>query len=134
MRASARPLLRPFAFVIASALGGSAVAAPVAQIVPCSGNLDPDGVPLDGTAQLRFRLYSDANAPRAAEDDPGNGAVQATCLWQETHGNVPVHAGAFSVRPGRPVAGNPTDIAPLFRLGEQVHLEVAVLATRRSVS
>lgn len=81
-------------------------------------------------------MYSDANAPRAAEDDPGNGAVQATCLWQETHGNVPVHAGAFSVRLGRPVAGNPTDIAPLFRLGEQVHLEVAVLddATQRFVT
>ena len=122
--------------MVSSALGGLAVAAPVAQIVPYSGNLDRDGVPLDGTAQLRFRLYTDANAPRAAEDDPCNGAAQATCVWQETHGNVPVHAGAFSVRLGRPVAGNATDIAPLFRLGEQVLLEVAVLddATQRFVT
>jgi hypothetical protein len=136
MSESVRVLIRPMVFVASTLLGGLAFAAPVAQIVPYAGNLDRDGVPLDGTARLRFRLYTDANAPRAAEEDPCTGAAQPTCVWQEVHGNVPVHTGAFSVRLGRPVAGDPTDIAPILRLGEQVQLEIAVFddASQRFVT
>ena len=49
MSESVRVLIRPMVFVASTLLGGLAFAAPVAQIVPYAGNLDRDGVPLDGT-------------------------------------------------------------------------------------
>lgn len=36
-----------------------------AEVVPYSGFLDRDGVPVDGAARLRFRVYADEGAPAA---------------------------------------------------------------------
>lgn len=105
----------------------SAQAEPVAQVVPYSGFLDRDGAPVDGQAQLRFRVYTSAAAAPAAEQDPCDASVQPDCAWQEVHPEVAVHNGAFQVRLGRPAgAGQPRDLAPLLRTGQQLHLEVAV--------
>lgn len=122
-----RRRLNSIVLVSATLTTTSAQAEPVSQVVPYSGFLDRDGAPLQGQARLRFRVYTTADAPVAGEDDPCDASVAPTCAWQEVHPEVAVRNGAFQVRLGRPAgAGQPRDLAPLLRRGEQLHLEVAV--------
>lgn len=122
---STPPLVR--AALATLAFASSAVAAPVAQIVPYSGFLDRDGVPVDGEVALRFRLFTDA-AALAPPEDPCDGSGVASCVFSEVHPRVAAHAGAFVVRLGRPVGEGAVarDIAPLLRTNTQHFIEVAV--------
>ncbi len=99
-------------------------AAPVEQVVPYSGILDRDGAPVSGVVRLRFRAFTAPDAV-AADGDPCNAGA---CVWTETHPEVPVHNGAFTVRLGRPVGAGavPQTIAPILRQNQQYYLEVAV--------
>lgn len=101
----------------------------VQQIVPYTGHLDHDGAPLDGLVAFRFRLYADPAAAAAPADDPCDGSAAPACVWKEEHRSVNVHAGAFTVRLGRPDGPGAVarDIAPFLKRNVQHALEVAVL-------
>lgn len=114
-------------------LGVTVGVATAAEVVPYTGNLDRDGVPVDGAARLRFRLYSDAQVPAAVAQDPCDGSLLPQCVWAEEHPQVAVHNGAFTVRLGRPAApGEARDIAPILRRKTPLFLEVAVFDQARN--
>lgn len=124
---------RPIGCVAALILGVNVGVATAAEIVPYTGNLDRDGIPVDGAARLRFRLYSEAQAPAAGSQDPCNGSGLPQCVWAEEHPQVAVHNGAFTVRLGRPAApGEARDIAPILRRKTPLFLEVAVFDQARN--
>lgn len=95
-----------------------AAADPVRQIVPYSGHLDFDGQPFNGTAQMRFRLYTAADAP-VAEDC----AAEPACVWEESKETVRAYNGAFAVRLGE---SDPERMAGLVSQNTQYWLEMAL--------
>lgn len=56
---------------------------------------NPDGTNVpDGAYSVRFRMYTDAVA------DAANPCGSNSCVWEETHGSVPVEGGIFHVSLG----------------------------------
>ncbi len=110
-RASPPALLAAIALTSVTSAGR---AEPVRQVVPYSGDLDLDGEPYTGAAQMRFRVY----------DTAGEGAA----VWEECHPAVRAHGGSFAVRLGQPAGEGAVaaPIGPLLASGVQFWLELSV--------
>ncbi len=97
---------------VAVAQAGEPAEQPLQQVVAYAGHLDHDGVPYDGTVQMRFRLFA----------APEGGAP----LWEEEHPEVRVFGGQFSVRLGGPAGGQAVPIGPHLSRNRQHYLETSV--------
>ncbi|RKZ33048.1 hypothetical protein DRQ33_04860, partial [bacterium] len=85
------------------------ISADVPQIISYQGKLtdSKSGVAMNGAYDITFRMYS-------SEDD-------ISALWSETHRDVPVKNGLFSV-----MLGTISPFAPALDFSQQYYLEVAV--------
>ncbi len=89
---------------------GSPSSDAVARFVPYKGTLEKDGVAVEGSVDMVFRLYEDGSSAAA---------------WQETQ-TVHVSSGQFSVLLGATSATSVADLEQVLTSGDDLALEVAL--------